>query len=109
MLLLCLIEVAINHLKDGVLGINLSIVILLVDLDLLFELFSFGDSHDFTPVSKNLHPVEVCHLLLLVHRIFQISTPDLHLLLLLGKVFDALVLVADLDESALLIGCRGLK
>ena len=34
-LFLCFIEVAINHLQDGVLRIDLSIVILLVDLHLL--------------------------------------------------------------------------
>jgi hypothetical protein len=45
----------------------------------------------------------VCHLLLLVHGIFKVVTSQFHLLLLLIQVFDALVLVTDLDKCALLI------
>jgi hypothetical protein len=47
----------------------------------------------------------VCHLLLLVHRILQVVTPDLHLLLLLVQVLNTFVLITDLDERALLICC----
>jgi hypothetical protein len=50
MLFFRLIEIAINHLKDGILGINLSIVILLVDLHFFLELFCLGNSHDLSPM-----------------------------------------------------------
>lgn len=49
-LLLRLVEVAVDHLKDGVLGVYLSVVVLLVDLHLLLELLGLGDPHDLTPV-----------------------------------------------------------
>ena len=82
-LLLRLVQVTVNHLQDRVLRVNLSVVVLLVDLHLFFELFGLGNSHDLTPVGKNLHAVEMRHLLLLVHRVLQVIAPDLHLLLLL--------------------------
>lgn len=107
MLLLSLVEVTIDHLQDGVLGIDLSIVILLIDLHFLLELLSLGDSHDLSPVSKNLHPIEVRHLLLLVHGVLEVVSPHLHLLLLLVEVLDTLVLVADLDKRTLLVRRRG--
>lgn len=102
-LLLGLVEVAIDHLQDGILGIDLSVVILLIDLHLLLELLGLGDSHDLTPVGEDLHSVEVRHLLLLVHGILEVVPPHLHLLLLLVQVLEALVLVPDLDEGTLLI------
>ena len=105
-LLLRLIEVAVDHLQDGVLGVDLSVVVLLVDLHLLLELLGLGDSHDLTPVREDLHSVEVRHLLLLVHGILEVVPPHLHLLLLLVQVLDALVLMPDLDKGALLIRCR---
>jgi hypothetical protein len=58
-------------------------------------------------VSENLHPVEVRHLLLLVHGVLEVVSPHLHLLLLLVEVLDALVLVADLDKRTLLVRRRG--
>ena len=102
-LLLGLVEIAIDHLKNGILGIDLSVVILLIDLHLLLELLGLCDSHDLTPVSEDLHSVEVRHLLLLVHGILEVVPPHLHLLLLLVQVLDALVLMPDLDEGTLLI------
>jgi len=105
-LLLRLVEVAVDHLKDGILGVDLSVVILLVDLHLLLELLGLGDPHDLTPVGEDLHAVEMCHLLLLVHGVLEVVPPHLHLLLLLVQVLDALVLVPDLDEGTLLIRRR---
>jgi hypothetical protein len=107
-LFLCLVQVAIDHLQDGVLSVHLTIVVLLVYLHLLFQLFCLCHTHNLTPMGKNLHSVEVSHLLLFVHRVFEVVTPQLHLFLLLIQVLEALVLVADLDEGALLVGCRGL-
>jgi hypothetical protein len=57
---------------------------------------------------EDFHSVEVCHLLFLVHRVLQVVTPDLHLLLLLVQVLNTFVLITDLDERALLICCRRL-
>jgi hypothetical protein len=51
MLLLSLVEVTIDHLKNSVLRIDLSVVVLLVDLHLLLQLLGLGHSHDLTPVS----------------------------------------------------------
>ncbi len=102
-LLLGLIEIAIDHLKYGILGIDLSVVILLIDLHLLLKLLGLGDSHDLTPVSEDLHSVEVCHLLFLKHSILEVVSPHLHLLLLLIQVLDALVLMPDLDKCTFLI------
>jgi hypothetical protein len=50
----------------------------------------------------------VSHLLLFVHGVFEVVTPQLHLFLLLIQVLEGPVLVADLDEGALLVCCRGL-
>ena len=104
MLFFGFVEVTIDHLEDGVLGVNLSVVVLLIDLHFLLELLGLGDPHNLSPVSKNLHPVEMRHFLLLVHGVLEVVPPHLHLLLLLVQVLDALVLVPDLDESALLVG-----
>jgi hypothetical protein len=41
-LLLSFVKVSIQHLQNSVLGVNLSVMVLLVDLDLFFELLSFG-------------------------------------------------------------------
>ncbi len=106
MLLLGLVEVAVDHLQDGVLGVHLSIVILLVDLHLLLELLRLRHTHDLSPVRQDLHAVEVRHLLLLVHGVLEVVSSHLHLLLLLVQVLDALVLVPDFDKRALLVSRR---
>jgi len=106
-LLLCLVEIAINHLQNCILSIDLSVMVLLVDLHFFFELFGLGHSHDFPPMSQDLHPVEVSHLLFLEHCIFKVIPPHLHLCLLLIEIFDGLVLMPDLDESPFLVSCRG--
>jgi len=74
-LLLGLVEVAVDHLKDCILRIDLSVVVLLVNLHLLLQLFCLGNTHDLTPVCENLHAVEMGHLLLLVHGVFQVVSP----------------------------------
>ena len=62
-----LVEVTIEHLKNGVLCIDLTIVVLLVDLNLLLESFCFGETEPFAPLSQDLHAVEVAKTLLLDH------------------------------------------
>jgi hypothetical protein len=103
MLLLGLIEVTVDHLKDGVFCINFSIMVLLVDLNLFFELLCLCYTHNLTPMREDLHSIKVGHLLLLVHGILEIITSQLHLLLLYVKILDAPVLMSDFDESTLLI------
>ena len=107
-LFLCLVQVAIDHLQDRILCVHLTVVVLLVYLHLLFQLFCLCNTHNLTPMGKNLHSVEVSHLLLFVHGVFEVVSPEFHLFLLLVQVLDALVLVADLDKGALLVCCRGL-
>ena len=58
-LLLGLIQITIKHLKDGVLCINFSVMILLVNLNLLLKRFSFRETEPFTPLSKDFHSVQV--------------------------------------------------
>jgi hypothetical protein len=109
MLLLRLVQVPVDHLENGVLGVDLSVVVLLIDLHLLLELLGLGDSHDLSPVREDLHTIEVSHLLLLVHRVLQVVTTHLHLLLLLVKVLQTLVLVTNLDKGTLLVCGRRLE
>ena len=106
MLLLRLVQVTVNHLQNGVLGVHFSVMVLLIDLHFLLELFGFGNSHDLTPVSKDLHSVKVCHLLFLIHCVLQIVPAHLHLFLFLIKILDTLVLMSDLDKCTLLVGGR---
>ena len=53
------VKVFVKHLNKGLLGIEFSLIVLRVDVDFVFEFFSFGDTHDFTPVSKQFLFVEV--------------------------------------------------
>jgi len=43
-LLLSLIKISIKHLENSILGIDFSIVILLIDTDLFLELLSLGQT-----------------------------------------------------------------
>ena len=96
-----LVQISVEHLKDGVFGINLSVVILLINLDLLFELLCLGQPQQFSPMSENLHPVEVSHLLLFNHLCLKILLPHLEQLLLLIEVLHGLVEISDSDLSVL--------
>ena len=49
-LLFSLIEVTIEHLQNSVLGVDLSVVILLINLNLLLERFGFGQTKPLTPL-----------------------------------------------------------
>ena len=96
-LLLGFIEVTVQHLKNSVFGVNLSVVVLLEDLNVFFELLGLCQSEHLAPMGKDLHPVEVSHLLLLNHLRLQIFTAHPHKLRLLVKILHALVLVPDAD------------
>jgi len=93
-----LIEVTIKHLQDGILGIDLSIVVLLVNLNLLLQRFSFGETQPLAPLSQNLHPIQVGQALLLNHLRLQVVPPQAHHLLLFFEIFVSLLLVADSDH-----------
>ena len=49
-LFLSFIQVTIKHLKDSILGIDFSVVVLLVDLDDLLQLLCFGQTQHLTPM-----------------------------------------------------------
>jgi hypothetical protein len=102
-----LVQVTVDHLKYGVLRVDLSVVILLIDLNLFLELLGLSNSHNLSPVSENFHTVEVGHLLLLIHRVLKVVTTHLQLLLLLVKVLNTFILMSNFDESAFLISRRG--
>ena len=75
-LLLSLIQVSIKHLKNSIFGIDLTIVILLINLNIFFELLSLSKTKHLSPMSKDLHSVKLMHLLLL-KTIFFKSLPTL--------------------------------
>ena len=102
-LLLSFIQITIQHLQDGVLGINFSIVVLLEDLNVFLKLLGLGQTQHLTPVSKNLHSVEVGHLLLLNHLTLQVFTTHVHQLGFFDQVLHLLVLVTNADLNVTFI------
>ena len=94
-LLFGFIKITIIHLKYGILCINFSVVVLLVNLDDLLQLLSLCKSQNFAPVSKDFHSVEMCKFLFLDHSIFEIISPDSHHLTLSVQIFERLVLHSD--------------
>lgn len=99
-LLLGLIEVTIKHLKNGILRIDLTVVILLVDLNLLLERFSFGQTQPLTPLGQNFHSIQVRQALLLNHLSLEVVSTLAHELLLLLQVSKGLLRVSDSDHLA---------
>ena len=59
-----LVEVLIKHLNEGLLGVQLSLVVLGVNVDFVAELLCFGDTHYFTPVGQQFFLVETDNLVL---------------------------------------------
>ena len=68
-LLLGLVQITIVHLQDGILGIDLSVMVLLIDLDDLLQVLSFSKTKHLTPMGENFHSVEVGKLLLFNHGV----------------------------------------
>ena len=99
-LLLGLVEVTIKHLKYGVLGVDLTIVVLLIDLNLLLERFSFGEAKPFTPLSQDLHTVQVTKALLLDHLSLEVVSALPHENLLLVEFVIGLLVRADANHLA---------
>jgi len=96
-LLFSLIQVTIVHLNHSFLGVDLSIMILLVDLDVFLELLSFGETQDLSPVSEDLHPVEVSHLLLILHLLLEVLALHLNSLELVLNISESSGLILDLN------------
>lgn len=86
-LFLGFVQVTIEHLQDGIFGIDLSIVVLLVNLNDLLELFSFGQAQHLSPMVENLHAIQVRQLLLLDHLRLEVVPPYFHHLLFFVHVF----------------------
>ena len=99
-LLLSLIKISIKHLQDCILSVDLTIVVLLEDLNLLFERFSFRETEPLSPLSQNLHAIEMTEPLLFDHLSPEIVSSLAHELLLPLKVLVGLLLVADADHLA---------
>jgi len=100
-LLLGLVQITIVHLNHGFFGVDLTIVVLLVDLDVLLELLGLGQTQHLTPVSEDLHSVEVGHLLLLLHVLLQLLTLRADSLHFGVDVAENSVSVLDFDGEAL--------
>lgn len=100
-LLFSFIEITIVHLDHSFLGVNLSVVVLLVDLDVFLKLLGLGETKNFTPVSQNLHSVEVSHLLLVLHLLLEMLALHLNSLELLVDIIKGCGLILDLDGVTL--------
>lgn len=96
-LLFSLIQVTIVHLNHSFLGVNLSIMILLVDLDVFLELLRFGETQDLSPVGKDLHSVEMSHLLFILHLLLEVLSLHLNSLKLILNISESSCLILDLD------------
>ncbi len=59
-----LIQIFVEHLNEGFLGIEFSLVVLRVDVDLVSEILCLGDPHDFAPVSEQFFLVKVDYFVL---------------------------------------------
>ena len=49
-LIVGLVEIFIKHLNEGLLGVQLSLIVLWVNVDFVAEFLGFSDTHDFTPI-----------------------------------------------------------
>mmetsp|Transcript_37915 Transcript_37915/g.90048 ORF Transcript_37915/g.90048 Transcript_37915/m.90048 type:complete len:206 (+) Transcript_37915:1336-1953(+) len=58
-LLLGVLEVAVEHLDDGVLAVDLALMVLAQDLDVLSQLLDLGHPHDLPPLVVDLDRVDL--------------------------------------------------
>jgi hypothetical protein len=63
-LVLSLIKVLVEHLDEGLLRVELALVVLRVDIDLVLQLLRLGYPHDLAPIGQQLLLVESNDLLL---------------------------------------------
>lgn len=85
-LLLGFVEVAIQHLQDGVFGIDFAVVVLLVNLDVLLQLLGLGKAQHFAVPVEDLHPVQMRHPHLFLHHGLQVVATDLLQMHFLGEI-----------------------
>ena len=96
-LFLGFIQVTIVHLHHSFFSINLSVVILLVDLDVFLKLLSLCETQDLSPVSEDLHSVKMSHLLFLLHLGLEMLPLHLHSLHFILNITKSSCLVLNLD------------
>jgi len=101
-LFLSFIKVSVKHLQNSVFGIYFSIMVLLVDVDVLLKLFRLSNSHNLPPVSEQFQSIEMGHLGLFQHVSLQFFASHLHQLLFFVKIFHRFVLVLYLNEHSFL-------
>jgi hypothetical protein len=51
-------------LNESFFGVELSLIVLRVDVNLIAQFFSFSDTHDFPPVGEQFFLVEIDYLVL---------------------------------------------
>ena len=95
-----LVEVTIKHLEDGIFGVDLSVVVLLVDADLLFELLGLGETEKLSPMGQDLHTIELCIVRFFNHVSLELGSSLLEQLLLFLEIFDRLVDISDFNLSS---------
>ena len=72
-------------------------MILLVDLDVFLKLLSLCETQDLSPVSEDLHSVEMSHLLFLLHLGLEMLPLHLHSLHFILNITKSSCLVLNLD------------
>jgi len=104
-LLFSLVQVTIIHLDHGFFRVNLTVVVLLVDLNIFLKLFSLGQSQHFSPVGEDLHAVEMSHFLLFLHVLLQLLALLANTLHLLVHILEDGIGVPYSDrEPSVLVG-----
>jgi hypothetical protein len=96
-----LVQIFIEHLNEGLFGVELALVVLGVDVDLVAQFFSFGDTHYLAPVSQQFLLVEVHYFVFAL----DLRSKDIffHLCQLLQLV-ELLLRLCDLTDFYVLLG-----
>lgn len=47
-----LVQIFVEHLDESLLGVELSLIVLRVDVDLVAQFLRLGDTHDLAPVGQ---------------------------------------------------------
>jgi len=58
-LIVCLIQIFVKHLNKSFFGVQLSLIVLGINVNLVTKILSFSNTHDFTPVSQQLFLIKV--------------------------------------------------
>lgn len=100
-LVVSLIQIFIEHLYEGLLGVELSLIVLGVDVDLVAQFFCLGDTHDLAPVGQQFFLVKVDYLVLALD--LRSKNVLLHLRQLLQLV-ELFLRLGDLPNLDVLFG-----